>query len=188
MLRRIAVVGDKLDNDGEISPYNGLIFTFGGAGRQAALIEGEVFCPVCKTTGYIAKDGGPRRMTLGLSEIALDQDFVICRCPEHPRIFAQLAGEAWYDDLVESLGSVRATQTASTYASAARRDIPEDSKVFDQHFQLVDQDGTPISGVLVHFRTPRGQTSEALTTTAGKTPVVEGQEGDSIQLLLAYSN
>jgi hypothetical protein len=188
MLRRIAVVGDKLDNDGEISSYNGMIFTFGGAGRQAALIDGEAYCPVCKTIGYIAKDGGPRRMTLGISEIALDQDLVICRCPEHPRIFAQLAGEAWYDDLSETLGLVSAHQTARTNAPAARHDMTEESAVFDQHFQLIDQDGIPISGALVYLRTPHGETSEARTTAAGTTPIVEGQEGDSIQLLLAYAN
>src|SRR5215467_14117490 len=98
MMRRIAVVGDKLSNDGEICDYRGMMFTMGDAGRQVALIDGAAFCPVCKTTGYIAKDGGPRRMTLGISEVALDQDLVVCGCPEHPRIFAKLAGEAWYDD------------------------------------------------------------------------------------------
>ncbi|GGD96141.1 PAAR domain-containing protein [Caballeronia grimmiae] len=101
MMRRIAVVGDKLSNDGEICSYQGPQFLVHG--HQAALIGGAAYCPVCKTTGYIAKDGGPRRMNLFVSEIAVHDDVVVCGCPEHPRIFAELAGEAWYDDMAETL-------------------------------------------------------------------------------------
>lgn len=109
MMRRIAVVGDQLDNGGEVGPYKGPQFLFHG--HQAALIGGEVYCPVCRTTGYIAKDGGPRRMNLFFSELAAHDDVVVCGCPEHPRIFAQLAGEAWYDDMAESLGVVSSPAT-----------------------------------------------------------------------------
>lgn len=91
MMRRFAVVGDKLSNNGEICDYKGPFFTL--SGHQAALINGAAYCPVCKTTGYIAKEGGRRRMTLGASEIALENDVVICDCPDHPRIFARLAGK-----------------------------------------------------------------------------------------------
>src|ERR1700753_737815 len=104
MMRRIAVVGDQLDNGGEVGPYEGPQFLIHG--HQAALIGGEVYCPVCKTTGYIAKDGGPRRMNFFISEIAAYDDVVVCRCPDHPRIFAELAGEAWYDDMAETLGVI----------------------------------------------------------------------------------
>jgi hypothetical protein len=109
MMRRIAVVGDKLDNDGEICSYEGPQFLVHG--HQAALIGGEAYCPVCKTIGYIAKDGGPRRMSFFISEIAAHDDVVVCSCPEYPRIFAMLAGEAWYDDMAETLGSVGTRET-----------------------------------------------------------------------------
>lgn len=108
MMRRIAVVGDKLDNDGEICSYDGPQFLVHG--HQVALIDGAAYCPVCKTTGYIAKDGGPRRMNFFTSEIAAHDDVVVCGCSEHPRIFAMLAGEAWYDDMAESLAPSRRVQ------------------------------------------------------------------------------
>lgn len=37
MLRRIAVVGDRLEAGGEILRYEGPVFTLGDAGHQAAL-------------------------------------------------------------------------------------------------------------------------------------------------------
>ncbi|WP_244815480.1 PAAR domain-containing protein [Caballeronia sp. Lep1P3] len=115
MMRRIAVVGDKLDNDGEICSYDGPQFLVHG--HQVALIDGAAYCPVCKTTGYIAKDGGPRRMNFFTSEIAAHDDVVVCGCSEHPRIFAMLAGEAWYDDMAESLGAK--SQSAANAANSA---------------------------------------------------------------------
>ncbi|WP_250450039.1 PAAR domain-containing protein [Caballeronia sp. ATUFL_M2_KS44] len=121
MMRRIAVAGDKLSNGGEVCYQNGPIFTFGDAGHQAALINGAAYCPICRTTGYIAKDGGPRRMTIVGSEIALDRDLIVCGCPENPRIFAQLAGEAWYDDLAESLGVIDTKKNAQRVAQTVFR-------------------------------------------------------------------
>lgn len=43
MMRRIAVVGDKLERGGEILPYNGPVFTWGDGGHQSARIGGEAF-------------------------------------------------------------------------------------------------------------------------------------------------
>ncbi|MFM0139478.1 PAAR domain-containing protein [Caballeronia grimmiae] len=114
-MRRIAVVGDRLSNGGEVCSYQGPEFLIHG--HQAALIGGAAYCPACKTTGYIVKDGGPRRMDFFVSEIAAHDDVVVCGCPEHPRIVAQLAGEAWYDDMAESPRVVQARVTMSDGAS-----------------------------------------------------------------------
>jgi hypothetical protein len=170
-MRRIAVVGDKLDNDGEICHYNGMMFTLGGAGHQAALIDGEAYCPVCKTTGCIAKEGGPRRMTLGTNEIALDNDVVVCRCPEHPRVFARLAGEAWYDDMAETLGTVtpRATMSGSV-AAAAFAASSSSTFAFDQQVILRSSStGKPLSGVRYRASSASGRVFEGRTDATGRT-------------------
>jgi uncharacterized Zn-binding protein involved in type VI secretion len=61
MRRRIAVVGDTLTSGGSILPYEQKTgFTFHG--RKAALIGGEAYCGTCKSTGIIAKAGGPTRI------------------------------------------------------------------------------------------------------------------------------
>ena len=135
MMRRIAVVGDKLDNDGEICSYEGPQFLVHG--NQAALIGGAAYCPVCKTTGYIAKDGGPRRMSFFISEIAAHDDVVVCGCSEHPRIFATLAGETWYDDMAETLGNIGARTTKVDRAPlAGLTESAADNARFDEQIRV----------------------------------------------------
>jgi hypothetical protein len=164
MMHRIAVVGDKLSNDGEICDYKGMMFTL-GAGHQAALINGAAYCPVCKTTGYIAKEGGPRRMTIGASEIALENDVVICGCPDHPRIFARLAGEAWHDDLAETLGIVGSRTTASGGTAMAASLV----SVFDEAYVLRDRaSGEPLANVSYRLTSDGGTMVEGVTDAAGR--------------------
>jgi hypothetical protein len=98
MMRRFAAVGDALQNGGAIQPYSGPSFTFGEAKHQAALIGGQAYCEACKSTGRIAKAGGPRRMKF-MGEVALAGDVVLCKCPRPPRVVATLAGEAYFDDM-----------------------------------------------------------------------------------------
>ncbi|MGR4867800.1 PAAR domain-containing protein [Variovorax sp. LARHSF232] len=98
MMRRFAAVGDALQNGGTIQPYSGPSFTFGEARHQAALIGGQAYCEACKSTGRIAKAGGPRRMNF-MGEVALDGDVVLCRCARPQRIVATLAGDAYFEDM-----------------------------------------------------------------------------------------
>lgn len=113
MMRRIAVVGDRLERGGEILPYNGPIFTLGDdASRQVALIGGEAYCEACKSTGVIAKAGGPRRIEF-MGETAADGDIVLCHCATPPRIVARLAGESWCDDEAEFSGKAASGRTVS---------------------------------------------------------------------------
>jgi hypothetical protein len=47
----------------------------------------------------------------------------------------------------------------------------------NQHFQIVDQDGKPVSGIVVRVRSTDGELKEITTDSQGKTPVLPGQEG-----------
>lgn len=103
MMRRIAVVGDKLETGGEVLPYSGQVFSIGNAGHRVALIGGTAWCEACKSTGVIAKAGGPRRIDF-MGETAADRDVVLCKCPTPPRIVATLSGDSWCDDMAETIG------------------------------------------------------------------------------------
>lgn len=105
MMRRIAVVGDKLETGGHILAYAGPPFTFGDAGHQVALIGGLAFCEACESTGRIAKMGGPKRIEF-MGETAADGDIVQCRCATPPRIVALLSGNSWCDDQAEAAGVI----------------------------------------------------------------------------------
>jgi hypothetical protein len=101
MRRRIAVVGDTLDGGGEIADYQQAL-GFRARGHKVALIGGMAYCDVCKSTGAIAKAGGPRRpFNRSVREAALDGDIVRCHCATPRQIGAALALETWHDDLVE---------------------------------------------------------------------------------------
>jgi hypothetical protein len=120
MMRRIAVVGDKLETGGEILSYSGPVFTIGDAGHQVALIGGTAWCEACKSTGVIAKAGGPRRIDF-MGETAADRDIVLCKCSTPPQIVATLSGDSWCDDMVETMGvaTSEATRHGVTVAGAS---------------------------------------------------------------------
>jgi hypothetical protein len=142
MMRRIAVVGDKLETGGQILPYGGPVFTVGDAGHQVALIGGTAWCETCNSTGVIVKAGGPRRIEF-VGETAADRDVVLCQCPTHPPIVAVLAGDSWCDDMVETSGTV-APQTARDSGPAAKAvgtTVPIAADQYDERFVLRDTDG-----------------------------------------------
>jgi hypothetical protein len=169
MMRRLAVVGDKLTNDGEICSYDGPRFLVGG--HQAALIGGEAYCPVCKTIGYIAKDGGPRRMNFFINEIAAHDDVVICGCSTPPRIYARLAGEAHYDDTaeateVEGLAAMAGDLAKSTHASGLADDH------FDEQIHAVLSKGN-LHGYPYCIELADGRRSFGRVTSGGMLPRME---------------
>ncbi|CAB3802034.1 hypothetical protein LMG28614_05530 [Paraburkholderia ultramafica] len=98
MRRRIAVVGDTLTSGGQILDYEQTTgFRFHG--HKTALPGNEVSCEKCKSTGILAKAGGPYRLHYHTArEVALDGDIVLCKCPTPPAIIATLAGGSWVED------------------------------------------------------------------------------------------
>ncbi|WP_233874648.1 PAAR domain-containing protein [Paraburkholderia adhaesiva] len=141
MMRRIAVVGDQLETGGQVLPYSGPVFTIGDAGHQVALIGGTAWCEACKSTGVIAKAGGPRRIDF-MGETAADRDIVLCKCPTPPQIVATLSGDSWCDDMAETMGvaTPTATRHGVTDAGASCTASPVIGQ-YDDHFVLRNADG-----------------------------------------------
>ncbi|ABX17068.1 PAAR domain-containing protein [Burkholderia multivorans] len=135
MNRRIAVVGDGLSSGGTIAPYGGPRLLVHG--HQAALIGGQAFCAACKTTGIIAKAGGPYRLRFQ-GEVALEHDIVLCGCSTPPSIVAILAGEAWCDDRLEGLGEVVSSRTSTDGVVSLKKGA------FDEQIEAATRDS--ISG------------------------------------------
>ncbi len=156
MLRRIACVGDKLERGGQILPYSGPVFTFGDAGHQVALVGKTAFCEACKSTGIIAKAGGPKRLNF-MGETAADGDIVLCHCATPPKIVAQLSGESWCDDEIETYGACDSPVTGiDAFASGNQRSPGKASTAarFDDRFVLRDAGGKPID--CAHYAVQRG--------------------------------
>ncbi|WP_341316679.1 PAAR domain-containing protein [Paraburkholderia sp. IMGN_8] len=147
MMRRIAVVGDKLETGGQILPYSGPVFTMGDAGHQVALIGGTAWCEACKSTGVIAMAGGPRRIDF-MGQTAADRDIVHCKCATPPQIVALLSGESWCDDMAEAMGVVTPEATGHGLTTARAPGIePRLIGRYDDRFIVRNSNGQALARI-----------------------------------------
>jgi uncharacterized Zn-binding protein involved in type VI secretion len=166
VMRKVVVVGDKTTTNGVIQPNANSAFSI--TGNKAALIGNPVHCPVCKSTGTIAKAGGPRRMQF-MGEVALEGDIVLCGCAEHPRLISSPQQTVTYDDFADSHGVLP---------------LPSVGHGFDQQFHLVDEStGQPLSGQKFRITWPGGSI-EGTSDTEGLTPRVTWHEAASVRIEL----
>jgi uncharacterized Zn-binding protein involved in type VI secretion len=96
MQRNELVVGDPPTGGGHILPYTP---PFGCKidGHQVAVIGGRVYCDTCKSVGTIAKAGKSRRRKY-LTEVALEGDLCVCRCPKPRSLLSTLQSFVSTDD------------------------------------------------------------------------------------------
>lgn len=182
MMRRVAVVGDSLQNGGEILSYSGQGFTIGEARHQVALIGGQAYCAACKSTGPIAKTGGPRRLNF-MGETAADGDIVLCKCPTPPKVVAVLAGETWCDDQLEDFGVVASIRSADD-SDGSRGKEP----AFDEQFRLVDHDtGRPLANVRYRIRTASGAGITGVTDANGHTQRIATASSEQLKIEIDHA-
>ncbi|VBB15130.1 PAAR domain-containing protein [Burkholderia stabilis] len=170
MNRRIAVVGDSLSSGGTISSYNGPRFLV--RGHQAALVGGRAFCAACQSIGIIAKAGGPYRLKFQ-GEVALDRDIVLCGCFTSPSIVAVLAGEAWCDDGLKSLGEVVSSRTATGGVTSLKKGA------FDEQIEATTRGGATDGheGYPYYVETADGRIHSGALDASGELPRVNTGDG-----------
>lgn len=175
MMRRIAVVGDALQNGGTILAYSGPPCTFGSPGHQVALIGGQAYCEACESTGTITKAGGPDRMHF-MGEVALDGDEVLCRCPTPQRIVAVLAGNAWYEDMGSGERASHVSGASLAHAAAAAMVA---STAHDEQTHIVSPH---LEGVPYYIETSDGRVFSGCIPANGVLPrvVTQGEEAYTV--------
>lgn len=115
MMRKVVLVGDPPAAGGRVLPYDGPMVDF--FGHRPALIGGRAYCEGCNSVGIIAKAGGPRRPQF-ISEIALEGDVVVCRCPRPQPLLSVLQQSAnCDDDAAHSIGVFPLTSKTATLSS-----------------------------------------------------------------------
>ncbi|MHA7680032.1 PAAR domain-containing protein [Cupriavidus sp. PET2-C1] len=180
MMRRVACVGDELEHGGDILPYSGQPFTIGN-GHQVALIGGQAYCAACKSTGTIAKSGGPRRLNF-MGETAADGDIVLCKCSTPPRIIALLAGNTWCDDMAGSGNSMGHPHSSSGF-SGDDVDIAEAGEIIEQFFELVDgETEAPVAGYLYDLFSNGQQIARKAIFSDGRT--IAFNHGSRVSLVM----
>ncbi|WP_087644832.1 PAAR domain-containing protein [Caballeronia choica] len=144
--------------------------------KKVALSGDEATCGTCKGSFKIVGTG--KGMSERGRDVVVDGDLVLCPCGKNRVIVGGNPGIF-----------LATTRDSAGAKSAAEAVVPPDSPTspgYDQHFQLIDQDGVPLQGVLVHLQTPAGDVREITTTPEGRTPIVAGNSGESIKLHINY--
>lgn len=184
VMRKIVVVGDKTTTSGVILPNANSTFSVGDAGDKVALIGGQATCLACKGVGVIAKAGGPRRMEF-MGEVALENDIVICGCPIHPKLVANLHHTMTYDDGATSLGTQSVvTPTASVAAvagSAGAAVIGKNSEELphDEMVQLLGAETHDLAGMYYRIEVSDGRVFSGTVPENGEMPRIGTATSDS---------
>jgi uncharacterized Zn-binding protein involved in type VI secretion len=166
--------------DGDRTTTRGFVFgtstRINDGGKKISLDGDEATCGNCKGTHKIIGTGK------GISDkgrnVVVDDDSVLCPCGKN-RVIVGSNPRIFLNSTVKAVGASSATLARSANDSTVLQ-------AYDRHFQLLDQGGSPVAGALVHLQNPAGEIQEVTTTPDGKTPNVEGRNGGSINLLLAY--
>src|SRR5258708_20490030 len=82
-------------------------------GHPVAFIGSAAFCNACSSVGVIGKAGGPGRRKHCGTEIALEGDILLCKCPTPPRMVAATQSTSRHDDMADSIGTVTSNRTAN---------------------------------------------------------------------------
>ena len=62
--------------------------------------------------------------------------------------------------------------------------LMSEDRQFDRQFQVVDQDGKPVSDLEITLIAPNGQAAQLQTDGKGSTPNVPGVDGEHAELVL----
>jgi hypothetical protein len=180
MKRRIAVVGDTLSCGGEVLDYvQGTGFRFHG--HKAALLGKEAFCLTCKSTGILAKAGGPYRLQYETTHhVALDGDIVLCQCSTPPRITASLAGESWCED--RDYEYARRVELDGEHAAQ----VEYAHQRHDEQFALVDAAHNVVPDTPYTVFLPSGERIHGMTDSRGRTRRYQTDSAQSIKIYLGH--
>lgn len=169
-MKRVIRLGDPTDHGGFVTSAASTTVFFG---KPVALIGDAVSCPRQGHTNCVIVECDPS-WTVNGKGVALEGHMVSCGAvliSTMPEV-----GRSYEGGGASVAGMASAARAALVAANAA--------KGFDQHFQVVDQDGSPVDNLLVHLEQPDGSTAMVNTSSGGFTQRVHGDDGQEIGLSL----
>ncbi|MFM0231482.1 PAAR domain-containing protein [Paraburkholderia sediminicola] len=124
-------------------------------GHPVAFIGSAAFCNACSSVGVIGKAGGPRRRKRCGTEIALEGDILLCKCPTPPRMAAATQSTSRHDDMAEAMGTVTSNRTANGGVSSVAMSAYDEqieakqASLFEGYPYFIEtEDGRVVSGRL----------------------------------------
>jgi uncharacterized Zn-binding protein involved in type VI secretion len=178
MMRLLLCIGDQPATGGAIESSGGTNFSI--MGHKVALIGALVHCNACKSSGPIAKAGGPRRPWHRGVEVAHEGDIVLCKCGTPPRMIATMQNTVRNEDIAESPGYV-----SQRHQKPAR---PGTSLVlFDEGFVLRDnRTRRPLAHVRYRVRSASGVIRNGITDVAGRTARIETSRAENVTIEIQH--
>ncbi|MFM0111494.1 PAAR domain-containing protein [Paraburkholderia nemoris] len=154
MMRLVLCVGDQPETGGYIEPMSvGIPNSI--KGHPVAFIGSAAFCDACSSVGVIAKAGGPKRRKHCATEIALEGDILLCKCPTPPRMVAAMQDISRHDDMAKSMGAMISSRTANGGVSSVAMSAYDEQieakqgRLFEGYPYFIEtEDGRVVSGRL----------------------------------------
>ncbi|WP_083339097.1 PAAR domain-containing protein [Chromobacterium sphagni] len=171
-MKPVIRLGDPTSHGGRVVSASSTTTMFG---KAVAVVGDSVTCPKQGHVNCTIVEGDPS-WTIDGKGIALDGHKVSC-------------GATLISTLSNVTRSYEGSGVASTGGGAAADQAmaigkPHPPEAFNQHFQVVDQDGQPLTDLPVHLEMPDGTISAVTTSAAGKTEIIGGQAAQKIVLHL----
>jgi len=178
MQRLVLCVGDPPSTGGYIQPVS-VAYPHTIMGHQAAYIGQGAFCNACKSSGVIAKAGGPYRSTHNGKEVALDRDILVCGCPTPPPLIATRQSIFWVDDRLESMPSTLSTSTQSF--------VNRGAGLYDEKIKLRDGNGKPLNNAYYTVKLPSGEVIHGVTDSSGYTERIKTDGSKQIYIHIGHA-
>jgi hypothetical protein len=173
MMRLLLCIGDQPETGGTIEP-SGVAYSI--TDHEVALIGAMVHCNACKSRGPIVKAGGPRRPWHRGVEIAHENDIVLCKCAQPPRMIATMQSISRNDDMAESPDYGFAPGDVQGRASAIH-------SLYDEAFVLRDhRTRQPLMRVPYRVRSSSSVIASGLTDDNGKTARIKTSQFEKITI------
>lgn len=168
--RAIIRLGDKTSHGGTVlEAFEGLNVY----GKPASGIGHKGYCPQCKCQ-FVIVAGAASATFMGVN-VAVEGMQTSCGA-----VLIASQGQATID--VAGGASMPSTQEGSAAKDQAKN---SDRHEADQHLVLHDQDGTPLAGIPYSLTAVGGTVISGKTNTEGKTQIVDGNDGDSLDFEVA---
>ncbi|RBB38919.1 PAAR domain-containing protein [Burkholderia reimsis] len=174
-MRKAAVRnGDPTTTRGFVIAHSSTIFD---DGKRVALGGDEATCGNCKGAWKIFGTGDG--MTEKGRAVVVNGDLVLCPCKQNrvivgndPGIFLEC------DDGSSTVRRSVAVNSAPANEAAAG---------MNQHFRIVNSDGTPVEGLQYRLETSDGRTIIGITSSDGLSKIVSASNAQQVRLLLHIS-
>ncbi|MCX4163678.1 MULTISPECIES: hypothetical protein [Paraburkholderia] len=166
MTRTFLCKGDKADEAVITEGLPGNTYSEGGAELELATVYMKTYCHTCKKEGFICPSG-PRLpgATENGKMWALSGDINICNC-DPPPVFEATRN---YTMTMDGEGAAQSSTSQN---------------VHDQHFLLLNSDGSPIEGLRYCLQSEAGEIIKGNTTAHGITEKLTTDGVRGVKLVL----